>query len=240
MSAEGAVRFARYAYPPNALGYCGPPGSEALLAAAATEEIARRARQFEGAWSYLEVLAETTGMDPLDDDVVGAYWVGSDLLDKVDAAGLVDRLQERFVGQVGGTWRQAATRATAHHGFHVYEVYPWAGLLLAGRTPGPAVNVLDRCRIRVGEVVSVDGEEVSVLCRPLAWHGTALVEGDAVTETVRWSIGGSALIDVPPVGALVALHWDWVCEVVSPAEALRIEHLDRRARASAGLSPAAR
>jgi hypothetical protein len=203
----------------------------------ATEEIGRRARLFEGAWSYLQVLAETSGLDPLDDDVVEAYWLGSDLLDTVDPTGLVERLEARFRGQVGGTWRNAGTRATAHHAFQVYEVYPWAGLLLAGRTPAPAVNVLDRCRIRVGEVVEVSGEEVSVVSRLLSWTGTALVEGDAVPETVRWSVDGSALIDVPAPGSLVALHWDWVCEVVSPSEALRIEHLDRRARISVGLSP---
>ena len=103
MSAEGAVRFARYAYPPNALGYCGPAGSEALLAPDATDEIERRARHFEGAWSYLEVLAEATGLDPLDDEVVEAYWVGSDLLDEVDPGALVARLRERFRGQPGGT-----------------------------------------------------------------------------------------------------------------------------------------
>jgi hypothetical protein len=240
MSAEGAVRFARYAYPPNALGYCGPVGSEALLLPDATDEIERRARQFEGAWSYLEVLAEATALDPLADEVVEAYWLGSDLLDEVDPAGLVRRLENRFRGQVGGTWRTATTRATAHHGFQVYEVYPWAGLLLAGRTPGPAVTVLDRCRIRVGEVIGVEGEQAFVASRLLAWDGTSLGEGEAVTETVRWSVAGCALIDVPPVGSLVALHWDWVCEVVSPSEAMRIEHLDRRARMSVGLSPAAR
>ena len=31
MSADGAVLFARYAYPPNELGYCGPAGAEQML-----------------------------------------------------------------------------------------------------------------------------------------------------------------------------------------------------------------
>ena len=54
--------------------------------------IERRARQFEGAWSYLEVLAESLGDDdPLSSDVVEAYWVGSELLDRVDPAALVTR-----------------------------------------------------------------------------------------------------------------------------------------------------
>lgn len=240
MSEEGAARFARYAYPPNALGYCGPAGASAMLAPEAAEEIGRRARRFEGAWSYLEVLAEASGRDPLDDDVVEAYWLGGVLLDEVDGAALVKRLEERFVGQAGGTWREAAARATAHHAFQVYEVYPWAGLLLAGRPPGPAVNVLDRCRIRVGDVVAVDGEQVLVSSRPLVWDGTALHEARAVTETARWSVDGQSLIGPPAVHDLVALHWDWVCEVVTPKDGATIEELDRRARSSVGLSPAGR
>ena len=68
--------------------------------------------------------------------MVEAYWVGSDLLDQVDPGALVGRLTDRFRGQVGGTWREAAARAMPHHSFQVFEVYPWAGLLREGRPPG--------------------------------------------------------------------------------------------------------
>ena len=220
MSGLGAVRFAQYAYPPNELGYCGPPGSAAMLEPEATHDIGRRARLFEGAWSYLEVLAEATGhTDPLDAAVVDAYWVGSPMLSEVDPAALVARLEERFVGQVGGTWREASDRAVPHHSFQVFEVYPWAGLLREGRPPAPAVRVLDRCRIRPGEVVAVDGEEVEVVSKPLVWDGRVLREGAAVSQRARWSVAGSSLIETPMVGDTVALHWDWVCDVVSVEQA---------------------
>ena len=109
--------------------------------------------------------------EPLDEDVVDAYWIGSDLLDRVDPAALVDRLTDRFRGQGGGTWREAAGAGAPHHSFQVFEVYPWLGLLREGRPPGPAVWVLDRCRIRVGEVLAVAGERVTVTSRLLAWDG---------------------------------------------------------------------
>jgi hypothetical protein len=241
VSRPGAVLFAQYAYPPNELGYCGPAGAEALLSLDATGEIERRARKFEGAWSYLELLAESAGLDdPLAVEVVSAYWVGSDLLDEVDPAGLVARLEDRFRGQLGGTWRAASTRAAAHHSFQVFEVYPWAGLLQEGRPPGPAVHVLDRCRIRVGEVTGVDGEQVSVVSRLLAWDGAALHETEPVTETARWSVDGSSLIDVPAVGDTVALHWDWVCAVITPEQARTVTEREQRARVAAGLSPGGR
>ena len=240
MSRAGALRFAQYAYPPNELGYCGPAGARAMLAPEATAEIERRARHFEGAWTYLELLAESAGIDdPLDATVVDAYWVGGALLDTVDPAALVARLEERFRGQLGGTWRAAAARAAPHHSFQVFEVYPWAGLLREGRPPGPAVTVLDRCRIRVGEVVAVDGERVSVSTRLLAWDGARLHETTPVTETARWSVDGNALIDPPHAGDTVTLHWDWVCEVVGPGRARVVRDREQRARALVGLSPSA-
>lgn len=237
MSAEGAVLFARYAYPPNELGYCGPAGAREMLDPDAVAEIGRRARLFEGAWSYLELLAEAGGVDdPLDAAVVEAYWVGTDLLDRLEPAMLVTRLERAFAGQPGGTWREAHARAEAHHSFQVFEVYPWAALLLDGRPPGPAVEVLDRCRIRVGVVQQVDGETVTVRTRRLAWDGRDLDEDDAGQEQARWSVEGRALMAAPARGDLVALHWDWVCEVLTPEQARRIAVLERARRVAVGLT----
>jgi len=168
---------------------------------------------------------------------VDAYWVGNDLLEAVDPEALVRRLEDRFRGQVGGTWRGAASRATAHHSFQVFEVYPWAELLRRGRPAGPAATVLDRCRIRVGRVLAVDGEEATVGSRLLAWDGDGLRESAPVTETVRWSVGGSSLIDAPEVGDAVALHWDWVCEVLSTEQARSITGLEQRRLRAVHLRP---
>jgi hypothetical protein len=226
VSAQGALLFARYAYPPNELGYCGPGGAAALLRADAPAEIARRARRFEGAWSYLEVIAEAAGIaDPLDPAVVQAYWIGNDLLDAVRPEALLERMRDRFRGQLGGTWRSAGDRAIAHHGFHVFEVYPWAALLAPGGNP-TAVSVLDRCRIRTGVVLGVDGETATVRSNPLVWDGAALTCGPARDEAVRWSAGGRSLLDEPSPGDRVTLHWDWVCDVVTEQQSARIESLE--------------
>src|SRR3954452_22393043 len=194
MSVQGSLLFARYAYPPNELGYCGPDGAAALLRTDAPDDIAGRARHFDGAWAYLEFLAETAGIDdPLDEAVVGAYWIGNTLLDEVNSAALVTRLHDRFQGQLGGTWREAVDRAAAHHSFQVFEVYPWAAMLQ--RRPGPvAVSVLDRCRIRTGVVLDVSSDTAIVRSNPLTWNGTALVAGPPQDETVRWSSNGLSLL----------------------------------------------
>lgn len=228
MSAPGALLFARYAYPPNQLGYCGPEGAAALLRGDAPAEIARRARQFEGAWSYLEFIARAAGVaDPLDEAVVRAYWVGNELLDRVAPAELLRFLRSRFPGQAGGTWQDADTRAVAHHSFHVFEVYPWAALLR--RTGAPAaVSVLDRCRIRTGLVREVHGEAATVRSRPLLFGAGGLAPGPARDEAVTWSAGGRSLLAGLRPGDLVALHWDWVCDVITAEQAERLESLERR------------
>lgn len=230
MSARGAALFARFAYPPNELGYCGPEGAEALLDDGATAEITRRAQAFEGAWCYLEFLAEAAHCaDPLDERVVAAYWIGGELLDSVDPGALVARLEDRFRGQLGGTWREARHRALPHHSFQVFEVYPWAGLL-GGAATLTAVSVLDRCRIRTGEVLEVYDESARVACRPLVWSSEGLVLGESHEEQVRWSVNGQALIASPRPGEVVALHWDWVAQTVTAEEARTIDELEARQR----------
>jgi hypothetical protein len=226
VSVEGTVLFARYAYPPNELGYCGPDGAAELLRADAPAEIARRARAFDGAWAYLEFIARAAGFaDPLDVAVVEAYWVGNDLLDAVDPAALVAFLRERFAGQIGGTWRAADARAAAHHSFQVFEVYPWAAMLAHKAAP-VAVSVLDRCRIRTGTVLAVAGETATVRSQPLVADGAALVPGPALDEVVNWSANGLSLLPGLSPGDLVSLHWDWVCDVLTEPQRDRIESLE--------------
>src|SRR3954469_1371860 len=82
--------FARYAHAPNARGYCGPPQAAALEAVAcgggADVDVPALARRFSGAWPYLCLIAELTGIeDPLDERVGRAYWTGSALTREVDA-----------------------------------------------------------------------------------------------------------------------------------------------------------
>jgi len=228
VSVEGAVLFARYAYPPNELGYCGPDGAEALLRSEEPAEIARRARHFQGAWSYLEFLAEAAGRtDPLDPAVVEAYWVGNDLLAKVDPRALVDWLRDRFTSQLGGTWREAGGRATANHSFQVFEVYPWAALLGANTHP-VGVSLLDKCRIRTGVVRDVGPETATVRSHPLLWNGSAFTAGPAVDETVAWSAQGRTLLAGLAPGDRVSMHWSWICDVITEEQRTRIETLETR------------
>ena len=130
----GPLLFARYAYPPNALGLCGADETRTLLEYGAAHEsdggLAQLARTFEGAWPYLTLIAGANGVaDPLDPRVVEAYWVGNELLDRVTGGELARHVEDRFRGRIGGSWRRVvdavAAGAVPHHSFHVLAVYPW-------------------------------------------------------------------------------------------------------------------
>jgi len=208
----GYATFARYAFPPNELGYCGPADVPQV-------ELGGHARDFDGAWPYLEAIAEAAGIDdPLDAEVVRSYWVGGALLDRVEPAALLARLREAFTGQITGLLGDLATPAgvLAHHSFHVFAVYPWVRFL--DRDPTTPVQVMQDCRIRWGTVDCVDGEHAMVSSRPLTYVDGVLGLGEAAAERVRWTRDGVSLTRAPVPGDTVAAHWDWVCATLTADE----------------------
>jgi hypothetical protein len=240
---NGAALFARYAYPPNELGYCGPGDGRDLLeyvsaAADVTGEAAEldmvgRARAFDGASPYLEYLATIAGAESImDQRVVEAYWVGNDLLREGDAVNFAGVVRAAFASQLGADWPalapDVAPHPLPHHSFHVFTIYPWVGVL---RRTGAdaALGVLDRCRIRWGRVETVDGDAVDVQCQPLTWDGATLRLGTPRLERARLASAGHSLAAGVRRGKWVSLHWDWVCDELSAAQlAALIDATDRQ------------
>jgi hypothetical protein len=242
----GALLFARYAYPPNALGYCGADENRTLLeygeAGVADRGLVQLARSFEGAWPYLELIAGANGVeDPLDPRVVEAYWVGSPLLERVDSSSLASHLDERFRKRAGRAWELLATSipdgGVPHHDFHVFGVYPWVGLLRSGDATEP-LRVLESCRITPGRVLEVDGDSATVAAQPLAWDGRALRLGMSVTRRADWRRDGLGFLDDLRPGDWVSLHWDWICDRLSSRQAKTLGRYTRRMLALANRASA--
>lgn len=239
MTVPGPLLFARYAYPPNALGYCGPDDHLGLLeyasAGIADEGLRALALRFAGAWPYLRLIAAANGIaDPLDARVVEAYWIGNPLLRRVDPGLLAAFLDETLAPRLGR--RRSALSETArlgavpHHNFHVFGVYPWVGLLKAGMTSEP-MRVLEGCRIRWGTVEAVSGEVALVRSQPIAWNGRRLELGPERQEIVTWSVLGKSLARSPTPGDVVSMHWHWVCDRLTPRQATALRRYTARALA---------
>ncbi len=245
---SGPVMFARYAFPPNSHGYCGPADNVAFFEQGVTGEddggLRAMAREFAGAWPYLELIAHSTGLaDPLDRRVVEAYWVGSPRLGHVGISAIGDSMEQRFRFTSGPRFSSLAEGVLAggvpHHSFAVFCIYPWVGLLGDDRRAAQALTVLDRCRIREGKVISLHGDQVLVESTPLAWDGRRLGYGTPELETVIRSIDGVGMASEIAVGDWVSLHWEWLCDRLSEQQRRFLRHYTDRHLAivnEAGLS----
>jgi hypothetical protein len=217
----GRELFACYAFPPNELGYCGPADTS-------RDALASHAKEFDGAWPYLQAIANVAEVsDPLDDAVVRNYWVGGPLLDKIEPDELLRRLRGAFTGQVTGLLPHVTGgNVLAHHSFHVFVVYPW--VLFLDRDPTTPLRVMQNCRIRWGTVESVDGDFTVLRSSPLTFDHRVLALGDASIERVRWRKNGAALAVPPEPGGTVTAHWDWVCDTITETEAAALADATQR------------
>jgi Family of unknown function (DUF6390) len=239
---SGALLFGRYAFPPNRLGYCGPGDHQALFEYVTTGTtdggLLDLERRFDGAYPYLRLIAQANDIaDPFDRRVVEAYWIGNALLERVEASPLYESLKERFGSRMNArsfTWLTSELEhgARPHHNFHVFDVYRRAGLL-RDRGADIALDRMDRCRISWGEVVAIEGAELVVLRPPLALAGDKLVLAEPTVERVARQIAGRGFADGARIGDTVAIHWNWVCEVLAPSKLERLQRNTRRAMAQA-------
>ena len=227
----GPVLFARYAFPPNSHGFCGPADSGGLfeygVAGVDDGGLRAMAQQFAGAWPYLQLIAAATGLDdPLDRRVVEAYWVGSPRLDQVGTRSVGDSMEDRFRYMTGARFGSLTEGVLAggvpHHSFAVFCIYPYTGLLTDRRKAAHALTVLDRCRIRWGRVLAVQGDQVVVESRPLTWDGDARWPGPA-GDGDRRAVGGRRRHGrrLAP-GDWVSLHWEWVCDRLTEPQVARL------------------
>jgi Family of unknown function (DUF6390) len=230
LATPGPVLFARYAYPPNRLGLCGPddaPGLRDGAAEGADRQLRTLAAGFEGAYPYLELIAHENGLDdPLDARVVDAYWLGSPLTAAVRPRALHRDLADRFRTRMPvGDWRwlEAALAGGSRpvHAFHVLEIFPRIGLMRGGR-PDPVVATMDACRIRWGSVLESAGDRLIVSARKLELVGGRLRLGpEGIEEVAAWHDPGSPQGRAAP-GDWVSLHWGWACDRLTHRQLTRL------------------
>jgi hypothetical protein len=243
------VLFARYAFGPNRLGLCGPEDWRSLLelgVAGATagspdgrartialdidHDLRALAARFEGAYPYLELIAHAHGIeDVMDHRVVDAYWIGNSLSDGVDPGLMLRSMDVRFRAQLAPeAWRwlegKPGAGARPTHAFHVFDVFPRVGLMRGGAVTD-AIKLMDSCRIRWGRVLEVAGERLVVDAVPLSLVDGRLELGEERPQSVRRWLDGTGFVSDVQAGDVVSLHWDWACEVLSPA---RLQALQRR------------
>lgn len=226
----GPQLFARYAFMPNRLTYCGGDDNSALFQYCIEGVTDRGLRElltkFTGAVPYLRLIAQCNHIpDSFDARVVEAYWLGNELLEGVEARALYDSLRARFGKQLRAqdlelVLGKAPAGAHPHHSFHVLEVCPRNGW-------SQSLAFMDNCRISWGKVVSVNGATMTTEVVPLKLVGNNLVLGAPELREVKSQIDGHGMVDHATPGDWISIHWGWACQVLTPPQRAALERWTR-------------
>jgi hypothetical protein len=238
---DGTLQFIRYGFMPNRLSYCGPVGDNRTLfdygiAGFSDAGLTPLLKRFTGALPYLQLIARAnTIQDPFDARVVEAYWLGNELLERVEVRQLYDAMLERFGKQLQGRTRdlvlgKAPAGARPHHSFHVLDVHSRVGEL------DSTLGTLDACRISWGRVLRVEAGELVVERQPLSLNSGKLSLAPPTEERFVRQIDGHGFADTAGIGDWVSLHWGWVCEVLTPRQRANLERYTRHHLAIANLT----
>ncbi len=229
---DGLLLFARYAFMPNRLGFCGGPNERGLFEACAAEQsspdLRAWARQFEGAYPYLCLIAQANNLpDPLDYRVVEAYWLGNRLLERVGLAPFYDSLRERFGPRLSPetlalVLGKVPAGSRPFHAFHVLEVCRRTGALAEN------LETLDNCRISWGQVKAIQGAHLAVETQRLCLEAGRLALGPVELRPALRQIDGRGFAQQAQVGDWVSLHWSWVCEVLTPRQLFQLRRNTER------------
>jgi hypothetical protein len=225
-SLDGPLLFARYAFMPNRLTYCGGDDNRALfdycMAGVSDPGLHQLLKKFAGAMPYLRLIANCNGIaDPFDRRVVEAYWLGNRLLEGVEARALYDSLRARFARQLRAdqfdlVLGKAPAGAHPHHSFHVLEVCPRNGW-------PQACSFMDNCRISWGLVVGLHGATLTTEVKPLVLTGNNLVLGAPEHRQITRQIDGRGFVEAVRPGDWISIHWGWACQVLRRQQVANLE-----------------
>ena len=228
----GTTRFVRYAFMPNRLQYCGGDDNRTILDYAVADvrepPLVAMLRKFTGALPYLALIARRNGIaDPFDERVVEAYWIGNELLDRVEARELYDHIVARYGKEFSPrTMDRVAAKAPAgarpHHSFHVLDVWRQTE-----RGQNEALATIDSCRISWGTVTAVEGGELLVQRAPIAFAAGQLVLAEPRSERVTRMLDGDGFVTGAAVGDVISIHWSWACEVLTAGQQRALERYTR-------------
>ena len=223
-------RFLNYSYEPYRLHFCGPQDDKSGKVVddflkgrkISANRLDKVAGEFVGVYPYLELIAEKNKLEPLDEQVVEAYWIGNNLLKQVTSQDLKDLIFKKFVGQgklsVAEGERLALgvpNRAVAHHSFHVLYVGSVTDTVqLVGK-------LLDLCRISWGKVIGYSGDTIKVRYRPLIVKPNDLRLGrDEVEKEIKWN---KQVLPKVIENQIVTFHWGMASEIISEDQVRNLE-----------------
>jgi Family of unknown function (DUF6390) len=233
VSRAGALLAAQFSFMPNRLGYCGPEENRAMLDYLADgfsdrglEQILAR---FAGAFPYYSFIAAANAIpDPFDPRVIEAYWLGNELLERVEVADLHRHLDERFRGRfptklLSSLLGHVPAGARPHHNFHVFSM----PVRTAHQEVPHSLETMDECRVSWGRVVADHADSLLVERRPLCCAGEDIALGPPEPRHILRRFDGKTFLTAISPGDVVAIHWGCACRKLTPQQVRYLAHYTR-------------
>lgn len=224
---DGILRCSRYAFGPNRLHFCGPDANSELLAyieqGATDPGLEKMLSAFNTLYPYLELIAHSNGIkDPFDERVVEAYWIGNELLEKVERQALYRNLIEEHelkkkvgINAFSKLENKIKQHAVPHHSFHVFNVWKRTGNMAVAHT----LESMDSCRIGWGKVLELSGPTITIESEPLVEQNGVFSLALPQKKKITRKLESTEEIEQLAVGEIVTFHWGVPCEVINEKQA---------------------
>lgn len=230
-SFDGIIRCSRYAFGPNRLHYCGPDAYREIFSYIreniSDPGLEKHLRAFKTMYPYLEQIAEANNIkNPFNERVVEAYWIGNGLLETVDKKRFYRHLLEnqQIKKRIGEkAWGLVADKiqqgAVPHHSFHVLDIWKRTGNLEREHT----LESLDQCRISWGKILRLDGPFITIEREPLLYTNGGLCLGAPQQEKIIINLESDLNSGELKSNDLVSIHWNVICEKITPRQATMLK-----------------
>jgi len=228
---QGVQLAARFSIATNRLKYCGPADAEPALFRTIVEgkevDASRKALlRFEALEPYLTAIAAKRGLDPLDHDVVEAYWIGNELLEdftREDFRGILDNLARHGLprSMADAFAAHLPERPLPHHAFHVTFVG-------VGNVTGHVKTTLpnmEACRPAWARVLRAAKGTLEVEKPALEYVRGHLRVGAAVRETLAYD---KRVLPTVRKGDHVVLHWNWPAHKLTDGQLTSLKEYTQR------------
>jgi hypothetical protein len=216
---EGELLHAKHALAPNSLGYCGPDENGRILEhlhdSLVDESLDSTLKRFEAAYPFVRMIAKSTGRSAFDYDVAEAYWIGNELLDRVEPsefyefshAGLKSRLPKQEMKRL---FREVGALARPHHTFYVLGMYSRPNT--QSSLQHKLLDLMDSCRISWAKVVEVKSKTLIVERAPLSLGEDELLSlNPPQKKEIHYDSEIPNFEDIKG-GDWVTIHWNFASE----------------------------
>lgn len=238
---DGTKLCSLYSYITNNLDYCGPQGAEELLKNyilndTEIDKAQLALSKFEGLYPYLELISSKFEKEPIDYDVVEAYWLGNELLeefDKSDMSLLINNLAKRGLplSMAKKLIERLPESALPFHCFHVLFV----GVGMVTGSVETNLQNMDRCRISCAEVDEIHDSYLLAKRAPLELTPDGYVLGKEQQVKLGYNLEfKSESVPVIKPNDVVSVHWE---TPVQKLDETQVENLKKYTERTLELAP---